>query len=132
MLASACMSAIVLTLPETARSVVGDGSIRGLRIYSPIVKAMQPPTPNQVTPMIKNPVSFSNILDPTSALLVLLQADSAVVITSIGILYMVYNCVQVSLATLFVELYGLNQLQSGLIYLPFGAGCAGAAFLMGH
>ncbi len=61
-----------------------------------------------------------------------MQADSALIIVSIGILYMVYTCVQASLSTLFMEIYQLNQIEAGLIYLPFGIGCAVTALLTGE
>jgi hypothetical protein len=41
---------------------------------------------------------------------------------------MTLTCLQASLSSLFIEIYGLNELQAGLIYLPFGIGCAVAAF----
>ena len=33
------------------------------------------------------------------------------------------NCLQASLTSLFIEIYGYTQLEAGLIYLPFGIGC---------
>lgn len=35
---------------------------------------------------------------------------------------MAYTCLQASLSTLCTDIYGLGQLEAGLIYLPFGFG----------
>ena len=76
-------------------------------------------------------LKFSRICNPIPAVAILGQVDSSLVITPIAILYMAYTCVQVTLGTLFVDVYGLNDLQSGLVYLPFGIGCAMMALCTG-
>lgn len=61
----------------------------------------------------------------------LLRKDSAIVLVALGIQYMTYTCLQASLSTVFMDIYGFNQLQAGLIYLPYGIGCATMAFCAG-
>ena len=48
-----------------------------------------------------------------------------------GIFYMTYGCIQASLSSLFIDIYGFEELEAGLIYLPFGFGCLIASFISG-
>ncbi|KAK8038031.1 major facilitator superfamily transporter, partial [Apiospora phragmitis] len=57
--------------------------------------------------------------------------DNATVILACGILYVVYTFVNASLSVLFIDIYGLNQWQTGLIYLPFGLGGTISTFFSG-
>lgn len=61
----------------------------------------------------------------------LLQKDKVIVLIALAVLYTTYTSLQASLATIFVEVYGFGQLDAGLIYLPFGFGCACMAYLTG-
>ena len=53
------------------------------------------------------------------------------VIISISVLYSVATSIQTSLSTIFIKTYKVNQFEAGLVYLPYGAGCALAALLTG-
>lgn len=66
--------------------------------------------------------------NPLRCLVLLWDYNNAIVIYSQSVCYMTLTCLQASLSSLFIEIYGLNQLQAGLIYLPFGVGCAISAF----
>lgn len=61
----------------------------------------------------------------------MIRKDNLVIITACGLLYVVYTCVNASLSILFRNIYGLNQWQEGLIYLPFGAGGIVSTFFSG-
>ena len=63
-----------------------------------------------------------HVPNPTACLKVLSRKDTFIVVTAGGIVYMAYSCLQASLSTLCVEIYGLGQLEAGLLYLPFGFG----------
>ena len=51
--------------------------------------------------------------------------------SAIAILYMVWNCLQASLSTIFIRTYHFNYLQAGLVYIPFGFGVGCAGFVTG-
>jgi fucose permease len=51
--------------------------------------------------------------------------------SAIAILYMVWNCLQASLSTIFIKVYHFTYLQAGLIYIPFGVGVGCAGFVTG-
>jgi hypothetical protein len=57
----------------------------------------------------------------------LLAKDTAAVVFAGAFLYTTFCVIPASLGTLFIRIYDLNQLQAGLVYLPFGIGCTVAA-----
>lgn len=123
-----CLCLIFFMLPETARNIVGDGS-------------QKPPWTSR-TPFLSNsyryrsPISDKKrvgaLVNPLSCLILLCDYSNTVVISSQSVYYMTLTCLQTSLSSLFFQIYGLNKLQLGLIYLPFGVGCAISAFSTGN
>lgn len=112
-----CFAMMVSTLPETARNLVGNGSVApplGARL--PFKRFMN----HWNVPSHCDGRRFPN---PLESLWILYYKDNLILIVGGSILYMVYCCIHASLATQFIDFYGLNQWQAGLIYLPFGAGC---------
>jgi hypothetical protein len=115
---------VIFVQPETARDIVGNGGIPTHGLHR------RPFTNKNVSGeqdfrMGGRKRGFSK---PLSCIYRLKDKDTAILITTLSILYMTYTCLQASLASLFIKVYRLNNLQGGLIYLPFGCGCAIAAF----
>jgi predicted MFS family arabinose efflux permease len=79
--------------------------------------------------LIARPLRVPN---PFKSIAILCHKDNAVIILACGFLYVVYTCINASLATLLVEIYQLNQWEAGLIYLPFGLGGVASAFISGR
>ncbi|CAN9368038.1 unnamed protein product [Alternaria alternata] len=122
-----CLAAMLLCLPETSRKIVGNGSIRPTK---PLV-----PPPLIMRHWNASDVELARIWrmpNPLKSLMILKRLDNVVIILACGFLYTVYTCINASLATLFVDLYYLDQLQAGLIYLPFGIGGAASTFVSGR
>ncbi len=69
--------------------------------------------------------------NPLKSLKILLRKDNAVVLLAQGLMYAVYACDIATLSTLYIEIYGLNEWQAGLIYLPFGLGGTVSTFFSG-
>lgn len=69
--------------------------------------------------------------NPLKSLTILIRRDNTIIIIACGMLYVVYTCINTSLAVLFVDIYKLNQWQAGLIYLPFGIGGTVSTFFSG-
>ena len=122
---------MAFTLPETARRVVGNGGLEPPQ-FSRLPHRAWMNSRQSVTmtdsDRSKQERSFPN---PLNSLALLLGKDNAAVVFAGAFLYMTFCCLPASLATLFIELYHLNQLQAGLIYLPFGIGCTVAALASG-
>ena len=124
---SICLVMVIFLLPETARNVVGNGSIPVSGIHRlPLIRKM--PDSEQFSNFTRHGWRFPN---PLTCLYLFGDKDTAILILTLSIFYMTYTCLQASLSPLFISLYGINQLQAGLIYLPFGCGCAMAAYVTG-
>ncbi|KAL8922889.1 MAG: hypothetical protein Q9172_003363 [Xanthocarpia lactea] len=120
-----CLLLIILTLPETARNIVGNGSTVPSPLYRlPITDIMgrnsQARTDGPNSEVARK--SGWHVPNPMACLKVLSRKDTFIVVTAGGIIYMAYSCMQASLSTLCIEIYSLGQLEAGLIYLPFGFG----------
>ncbi|KAF8247689.1 MFS general substrate transporter [Wilcoxina mikolae CBS 423.85] len=114
---------LLLVFPETSRRVVGNGSTPpSSRINKSILPLLSPRGTG--TPLPRPPLKFPN---PLASIRLLFEKDMAIVLFANGILYTACYTVIASLPSLFLEIYGLDSLQVGLCYLPFGAGCAVAS-----
>ncbi|KAK0246309.1 major facilitator superfamily domain-containing protein [Armillaria nabsnona] len=121
-----CFVFIVLFLPETLRSLVGDGSVVPSKLYRPLIPvvgkttsdlsfARPPPKP------FRNPLRILNNLD-----IVLVLSVNAVINS-------LYYGVTASMSTLFSEAYpSLNQTQIGLCYLAMGGGMLFGSYVLGR
>lgn len=130
---------IIFILPETARSVVGDGSgrVSGLRltVLSYVQSSMRPITRNKSNNSSGEPViptehhtrSRWKLPNPLLSLKLLWAKDSILITLIFGIFYMNLSSLQTSTSTLFADLYHVSGIQLGLVYLPSGIGsCIGA------
>lgn len=118
-------------LPETGRSVVGNGNLNPPSYSRAIVPLC---TPSKLTPTAANSVALNrtrSFPNPLKSLSLLMAKDNAAVVFAGAFLYTTFCCIPASLGTLFVDVYDLNQLQAGLVYLPFGIGCSLAAVASG-
>lgn len=117
-------------LPETLRSLVGNGS--GYASPTPIqwvkrqISGQTAPSPASSW---KRFMSLPNFLEP---LKYFLEADLAAVLLYLALHYAVYTAVLISMSSMFPDLYGLNQLQVGLCYLVQGFGCILGSFSAGR
>jgi MFS family permease len=114
-----CLTLMSLTLPETARTLVGNGSIE-----PPITSKLPFQHFSKYWQSNEAPYKWDKTFpNPWKSISLLMQKDTGLVILAGGAPYMTWSCIHASLATLFIDLYHLNQFQAGLIYLPFGVGC---------
>ncbi|CAG8957533.1 hypothetical protein HYFRA_00010399 [Hymenoscyphus fraxineus] len=121
-----CLFLIILLLPETCRLIVGNGSIATDRQYQTLLslfcqRNINKPRDNDVEPLKKRKFHIPN---PISRLKLLFHKSTSLIVLVNGIFYMTYGCIQASISSLFIEPYDFKKLEAGLIYLPFGAGCA--------
>lgn len=131
---SACLVLILFALPETARAVVGNGSIPPRGIYRTLLSVLTQcgrttaHSQDQATNPEPTKLRFPN---PIDCLRLLLIKDVAIVLVCNGIYYMIYCTVQASLSSLFIDVYSYNGLEAGLIYIPFGVACLVSTALWG-
>ncbi|KXJ89145.1 chloramphenicol resistance protein [Microdochium bolleyi] len=120
----------VLAVPETARHVVGNGSIspRGWNMtLLDYFKARKTRRDEPARP--KRKIPWPN---PLITLKILLRKEMAMLLLYNGVLFLGYQAVATTLATRLFEAYGFNELQLGLCYLPLGIGCTVASVVNGY
>ncbi|KAG9233736.1 major facilitator superfamily domain-containing protein [Amylocarpus encephaloides] len=122
---------LVVVLPETLRSIAGNGTIKLGGINRPLIYIFKPPVEAIYTkehgPTKK--VTLRSVLAP---LKFLLEKDVFITLFYGSIVFMVWSMVAASTTPLFQEPFGLNDLQVGLVFLPNGAGCVVGSYLTGY
>ena len=130
-LSGLCLLLILVFLPETARQIVGNGSIPSTGINKSLLSRLKGASEQPSTRLERPAISFS-LLNPLSCLRIVFHKDTALVLFANAIFYMNYSCMQASLSTLLMSIYGLDALQVGLTYLPYGIGCGIASYIAGE
>lgn len=120
---------MLLFFPETQRNIVGDGSLKPRGLYKSLFFIFQSSVARRKASPAENPkFSYPN---PFACLRILANKESLIVILLYSITYAVKMALQASLGVQCVEIYQLDYLDAGLIYLPAGVAGAVAAFLAG-
>ena len=128
-LSGLCLVLLVTFLPETARNLVGNGRVPPKGINRSLLESIRKPNRESGFPSVTKPkLRFPN---PMTCLRIVSQKDAALVLFANAIFYMNYSCMQASLSPLLMKIYGLNALQVGLTYLPYGVACGIASYLIG-
>ncbi|CAI4213377.1 unnamed protein product [Parascedosporium putredinis] len=120
---------VALMLPETQRKIVGNGSIPTTGVHKSLFDTLtrdrkerfdrgQEPRRDRK----------HHIPNPFKCIMILFSKGNFTVIMIGSITYMVKMTLQASLATQCIDVYGLDYLQAGLIYLPSGIGGAIASY----
>ena len=119
----------VLFLPETCRKVVGDGSIPPPRLNQSVtgfirerqrIKAGVIVDAAQQEAVRKNyRLRFPN---PLSTLVIAGDKESGLILFCGGLLIAIMYATTTGIPYLFGKIYGFDELQLGLVYIPFGAG----------
>ncbi|CAK7239469.1 MAG: hypothetical protein STHCBS139747_000900 [Sporothrix thermara] len=131
---SACLLVpYVLSVPETARNVVGNGSIPprpiNMTLLDLIHQRRHPLPLSERAEPAKAKIRFPN---PLRTLYVVFEKDLSLILVYAALLYLVFIMIVATLSTIFSDIYTLNELQIGLCYLPYGVGCCTASILQGH
>jgi hypothetical protein len=69
--------------------------------------------------------------NPLSSTYTVFHKDAGLIVLVHGTFYTTYKCIQAPLPSLFIEIYHINGVQAGLIYLPVGTGCILASYFTG-
>ncbi|KAH8689006.1 major facilitator superfamily domain-containing protein [Talaromyces proteolyticus] len=123
---------IIFFLPETLRTIAGDGTVRlkGFH-HQPIIYMLtgQPNVNKHSIPDGKRVgVKLLTIFEP---LIFLAEKDVFITLFFGSIVYTVWSMVTSSTMSVFEHAYELDSLKVGLIFLANGAGCVSGSFLMG-
>lgn len=123
---------VVFLLPETQRKLVGNGCIptQGVHrcLFDRLIKDRLV-NPDEVSGShAKRTHHFPN---PFKCIPMLFHKGNFTIILAGSITYAVKMTLQTSLAAQCIEVYDLNYLEAGLIYLPSGIGGAIASYTTG-
>jgi hypothetical protein len=123
---------LVLFFPETQRKLAGNGSrkVHGLlyrNLFTAVTSHKHHVEEDQGLP----PKRQYHIPNPLACVPMLFQKGSGVVILLSSASYSVRMTLQASLAVQCVEIYNLNYLEAGLVYLPPGVAGAISAKVTG-
>lgn len=117
---SLILIAIVLFLPETMRSIAGNGSLQLSGVYKPLFryvtkepKYMQEPD----GPLNRRKVTVWTFLRPFR---LFQEKDLVVNLIWGGFIYAIWNMVTTSTTPLFKSRFNLNELLLGVAFLPNG------------
>jgi MFS family permease len=122
--------ALIIILPETLRSIAGNGSIRLKGINRPLYYKFTPPPEELVEHDLppKQKLSFSMVFTPFR---LLLEKDVFSIIFFGSVVYAVWSMVTSSTSALFQTRFHLNELELGLVFLPNGTASMLGAYLTG-
>ncbi|PHH65301.1 hypothetical protein CDD81_2713 [Ophiocordyceps australis] len=120
----------ILSVPETCRAVVGDGSIPPPTWNMTFVDFVRCRGVNQrpeFAPKVK-----LRVPNPLRTLYVLFRKEEGAILFISSIIYLNFILVSVTLSTLFKNIYSYDELKVGLCYLPYGVGCCLASLIQGY
>ncbi|KAK2772772.1 hypothetical protein FQN52_004837 [Onygenales sp. PD_12] len=132
-LSSTVFIAILLFLPETCRRIVGNGSVRAPAVNRALLSPLCPDDVQGGTHSLirAGGGDLKRLTNPFTAFGLLKNYGTAVSVACFGVYYTIYSCLQASLSTVFVEIYGVSGLVAGLSYIPFGIACMLGSSLAG-
>lgn len=137
----------ILTVPETARKVVDNGSVPPqswnmtfpqwyrLRKEERSGNDLARSTTAESRRAAQAQLAKNRKLrwpNPLKTIHIVMEKDMAVILFYNALLYTAFYDVTASIPSLFQEIYGFNDLQIGLCYLPFGFGCGIASYANGR
>lgn len=130
-LGGAHLFALTLFLPETSRKHVGNGSQApvGWMSRSVCSQVSRRRPPNSARSGSCTPFFLPN---PFTCLVALFDRSNFVILLVGSLGYTVFGCLAASLSAQMMDLYSLNYLTGGLLYLPSGVGGILAAYMTGR
>jgi MFS family permease len=130
-LSGVVLAMLIFTLPETARSVTGNGSNEPPKFSRPLIPGIMRPWQRELPDPSTIIYKKKSIPNPVKTLVILCHWDTAATIAAGSILYMIFCASHASLSTTLKDIYSLNELEAGLIYLPYGASCLVSTLISG-
>lgn len=122
--------------PETARTVVGNGSFRPSVLCMSVISYLEwrriPSLPVQGGGGEASTRAKLHLPNPLRAIAIVFQKETALVLFAIAIIYASFFTINAGMPSLFYRLYGFDDFQIGLCYLPYGVGAACASVANGY
>jgi len=137
----------ILTVPETGRNVVGNGSVppQGwnmtfiewwkLRKDKTATGDLSRTNTAEGRRLAQAALAKNRKLrwpNPLKTVHIVMEKDMAIVLFFNALIYTAFYDVISSISQLFLEIYNLNDFQIGLCFLPYGCGCAISSYVNGR
>ncbi|KAF2105544.1 major facilitator superfamily domain-containing protein [Lophiotrema nucula] len=122
---------IALLLPETQRSIAGDGTVRLKGIHKPLVWTLTKEPPylkDRDEPYQPPSITIKTFLSP---LFFLKEKDVLLSLVFGGVVYAIWSMVTSSTTGIFKHTFHLNEIQLGLAFIPNGLGAIFGPFIIG-
>ena len=129
----------LLFLPETGRKVVDDGSIPPPPLNANITdyirhkhrraKGLEPDEEKTLQARANYKLRWPN---PLPTLLICLDLESGILLLTTGLCLACFYAISTGASNSFSEVYGFNDIQVGLMFIPIGAGGILSAFTSGR
>lgn len=111
---------IIILLPETLRSIAGNGSLRLTGIHQPLIRRFTKEPDYIQDPgdvVTRRKVTLQTFIDP---LKLLVEKDILLNLIFGGVVYTIWSMVTSTTTGLFRSAFGLSELLIGLVFLPNG------------
>jgi predicted MFS family arabinose efflux permease len=112
----------LLFFPETLRKLVGNGSISASGVNRTVISVLRHRTSSPLDTVQRSRKGVLHMPNPMASLRVLFDRNTASTIFIGSAFYMLSMSLAASLSVLLISLYGLNELEAGIAYLPSGIG----------
>lgn len=120
----------VLSVPETCRAVVGNGSVPPPKWNMTLIDFIRrrgvhrrPDSAPKIKMRMPNPLRTLHIV---------FRKEEGLILCISAIIYVNFILVSATLGTQLKEIYGFDELEAGLCYLPYGIGCCLASLATGY
>ncbi|KAL5352204.1 hypothetical protein ACLOAV_002151 [Pseudogymnoascus australis] len=136
----------ILTVPETGRNVVGNGSVPPIGWNMTVLDYLRLRKESKSQDTLSRSATADErrkaqaelashrklrFPNPLKTIYIIAEKDVALVLIYNSLIYTAFYDVIASMPVMFKQTYGFNDLEIGLCYLPFGFGCAVTSFLNG-
>ncbi|PSN63016.1 major facilitator superfamily transporter [Corynespora cassiicola Philippines] len=131
-LSSLVIIAIFVFLPETLRSIAGDGRLRLTGIYQPLIRRVtnDPPYLEERDDVFDRPKVTTKTF--TAPFLLLKEKDILMSLVFGGFPYAIWSMVTSSTTSIFKDAFHLNELLLGLAFIPNGLGTIAGSTIIGN
>ncbi|KAK0612793.1 major facilitator superfamily domain-containing protein [Bombardia bombarda] len=132
-LSSVVLTVIAFFLPETLRSIAGNGSLRLNGVYQPLFRRLtKAPCYLANTDDSMLPRKKVTVMTFVSPLRLLAERDILFNLIFGGVVYAVWSMVTSSTTRLFKQSFGLSEIFLGLAFLPNGLGTIFGSAIVGR
>lgn len=131
MLAGVLILVVVIFLPETCRTVVGNGSVAPPKWNRPLIQWTTVNSKPQMTPVPSTLTARRRRPSPVQSLELICHKEAAIILFYGGFMYAGYFLVLSTLTSQLADRYGLTALKIGLCYLPIGLGSLSSRWTLG-